>query len=103
MNRLAQLRHERKMTQTELARLLNVSDGAVSMYESGKRQPTFETLLKITEIFGCTIDYLLDRSADGVERSAFLMEMAEMEAFLTDDDKDVLISLAKYLTRGKTA
>ena len=103
MYRLAELRRERRMTQTELARMLNVSDGAVSMYESGKRQPTFEMLLKICEIFGCTIDYLLDRSADGADRSQFILELSEIESGLTDDDQNILVALARHLARREYA
>ena len=31
----------------------------MSLYENGKRQPDYETLLKLAEYFGVTVDYLL--------------------------------------------
>ena len=36
---LAALRAEKKMTQRELAKELNISSGTIGMYESGKRTP----------------------------------------------------------------
>lgn len=59
MNRLKLLREQAKMTQTELGKLLNVKDAAISKYESEKVPLTGETLLKLSEIFDVSIDYIL--------------------------------------------
>lgn len=40
---LKHLRESRKMSQAELARELGVSTSSIGMYESGTRQPNFET------------------------------------------------------------
>lgn len=63
MNRIKQLREENKITQEELAKRLNLtSKGIVSMYEKGDRKPSLEILVKLSEIFNCSIDYLLGKS-----------------------------------------
>lgn len=59
MNRLKMLREEFEMKQSELGKLLNVKDSAISKYESGKVPLTGETLIKLSEIFNVTTDYLL--------------------------------------------
>lgn len=64
MNRIKSLREEHDMTQSELGRLLNVKDAAVSKYESEKVPLTTETILKLSEIFSVSTDYILGRTND---------------------------------------
>ena len=59
MNRLKLLREERGMKQSELGKLLNVKDAAISKYESGKVPLTDNTLMALSKIFGVSVDYLL--------------------------------------------
>lgn len=56
--RLKQLRQARRLTQVELAKRLGISSAAVSMYESGQREPNFETEELIADFFNVDIDYL---------------------------------------------
>lgn len=57
--RIAALRRQRKMSQGELAKMLNISPSAVGMYEQGRREPSLETIVDMARIFGVTADYLL--------------------------------------------
>lgn len=57
--RLKELRLEKEMQQTELAEMLNLRSSAISKYEKGITQPSIETLIKLSEIFEVTIDYLV--------------------------------------------
>lgn len=59
MNRLKELRENRGMKQSELGKLLNVRDSAISKYEAGKIPLTADTIIKLSEIFSVTADYLL--------------------------------------------
>lgn len=59
MNRIKLLREERGMTQSELGKLLNVKDAAISKYESEKVPLTTETILKLADVFSVSTDYLL--------------------------------------------
>lgn len=59
MKMLRALRKNRGMSMKELGKVLGVSEGAVSQYETGKREADYETTLKAAEYFGCTVDYLL--------------------------------------------
>ena len=100
MTRLKELRRERHMTQSELARLLQVSDGAVSMYESGQRQPNFETLKKIADIFSVTVDYLLESETIPPGMTEFTYAMHGAERDLSDHDKAVLLQMAKTMAEA---
>lgn len=64
MNQIRSLRTQRKMTQVELAKLLNVAQNTVSYWEKGKTEPDFETITRLSEIFGVSADYLLGRTAE---------------------------------------
>lgn len=63
-NRLRQLRKAKGLTQAELAKLLSIGESTISFYESGKRQPDYETLIRIADLFNVSVDYLLGRTDD---------------------------------------
>jgi len=62
MNRIKQLREENNWTQTELARRMNCAMSSIAMYERGERKPSMEALLKLSEIFRVSTDYLLGKT-----------------------------------------
>lgn len=55
-------RENKELTQSELGKLLSVSDATINRYEKELRFPDKETLTKIAEIFDCSVDYLLGRT-----------------------------------------
>ena len=61
MERLCELRKERNVLQQTVAEAVGVSRQAYGLYETGKREPDLETLSKIADYFGVTVDYLLGR------------------------------------------
>ena len=62
VERLKLLRKFTKVSQLELAKELNVAQSTVGMWETGKREPDFETLCKIAIYFDVTSDFLLGLS-----------------------------------------
>lgn len=60
--RLKKLRKNANLTQIEFAKKFNIANGTVGNWESGNRQPDYETLNKIAEFFNVSIDYLLCRT-----------------------------------------
>ena len=58
------LRQASKMTQIELAEKLNYSDKAVSKWERGESIPDVLVLKTIADLFGVTLDYLLEADHD---------------------------------------
>jgi len=61
-NRIKELRKELKLTQQELGDKLNVSARSVGFYESGDRDPDTATLAILSDLFECSIDYILLRT-----------------------------------------
>lgn len=60
MKGLKQIRKEKKLTQLKVAMDLNVSREALSHYENGKREPSIDLLVKMSEYFNVSIDYLIN-------------------------------------------
>lgn len=53
MENLRKLRKAKGLKQKELAQLVGLSESAISQLESGKRFPSYETILKIAEALDC--------------------------------------------------
>lgn len=56
---LKQLRINKKLTQEELSKEINVSTSTIGMYETSKREPNFEVLKKISNFFNISLDNLI--------------------------------------------
>lgn len=57
--KIKQLRLQRHLSQTDLAKKLGVSKSVISAYENGIHLPPYDVLLQIARIFGVSTDYLL--------------------------------------------
>lgn len=107
--RLKELRFNHKMSQKDLAEKLFVSGQAVGKWERDEASPNPETLLRISEIFGITVDELLgrpsslpqqptlDQQLEGID-FALYGEVKEM----TDDQKQDVLNFARFLRQKKT-
>ena len=95
---LRELRTTRDKTQDELAKALDVSKSAISMYENGNRKPDFETLEAIADYFNVDIDYLLGRET---QQSSYFLD-AEATEYLDELHKrpemKTLFSVSKKAT-----
>ena len=49
------------MSQNELADKLEVNQTAVSMWETGKSVPRYNKLVKMSQLFGCSIEELMKK------------------------------------------
>lgn len=58
-DRLRSLREKQNLTQEQIAKKIGISRGTYAHYEINKRRPDYETLIKITDIFNVSLDYLL--------------------------------------------
>ena len=62
-DRLKLLRSQHDLTQQALAARLEISKSSVNMYERGEREPGFQTLEAIADLFNVDMDYLLGKSS----------------------------------------
>lgn len=80
------LRLSRKMSQVELAKLLNVTKQSVCNWENDNIQPSVEMLVKLAKIFSVSTDYLLGiESADYLDVSGLPQDVVSHLRQLVDD------------------
>ena len=61
MTRLKELRKAKNLTQAEVADFLGITRAAYTNIENGKREPDNSTLVRLSEYFNTSTDYLLER------------------------------------------
>lgn len=93
---IAKCRKEKKLTQAQLAEKLNITDRAVSKWETGKSMPDSSIMLELCEILGITVNELL--SGEEVDMEIFEKKADENLIALTKKDennmkKNVIISI----------
>lgn len=64
MNNIAKYRAKKGLTQNELAEELNVTSGAVGMWETGKRVPNLDMAKEIADYFNTTIEEIFFAEKD---------------------------------------
>ena len=110
-NRIRELRKKKGITMKQLGEIVDLAESTISQYETGKREPDNETLLKISEYFGVTVGYLLgaeeaikeaptpkdERNIDDA-KAAFFDGYGEN---LTEEEKDELWEDARIYAKFK--
>ena len=103
MNRIKLLREELNLTQQELADKLDSAKSTVAMYENESRKPSYEVLIKLSEIFGCSIDYIIGISNDrNNELNSNLLKIGlDMKNYNppTEEQKKQIEDFAKFVLK----
>ena len=60
--RLKELRTERGMSQTELGAIVHTSKMAISHWESGHSEPSIAQLIRLSDFFSVSVDYLVGKT-----------------------------------------
>ena len=94
--RLKELRKENGITQSELAKSLNVSRSSIAMYENGERIPSYETLEVISDFFNVSILYLLGKESVDYSNE----ELFKINEKLSDNQKGLLLAIAKQILKS---
>lgn len=82
--RIKSLRIAKNLLQTDLAEQLNLSQQTISLYESDKRQPDYQTLQNIADFFNVSVDYLLGRT--NIQNHEGLPIMESSEEYYVDNE-----------------
>lgn len=92
---ITELRKGKNLTQKELAKKLNVSDKAISRWETGKGFPDVNSLLALSEFFGVSVNELL---AGKVIEKDKLSEVAEKNVIDTIETNEKEVKKNKFQT-----
>ena len=101
-DKIRELRKQKGVSQAVVAEYLGITKQAYSLYETGKREPDFDSLLKLADYFG-TDSLLSDDSAIKVSDSRLKFALfgdAEIDDEVLDDVKR-LAKLHLELRRSK--
>ena len=102
--RLKELRKDKNMTQVQLAEALGVSKGTVAMWEIGKREPNFETLNRLSDIFDKRIDYILGYSNDASSPQFTEEDIDQLGRWEVEDQfREIIMAYLSLDEYGKTA
>lgn len=61
MNRIREYRRKNNITTTELGKLIGLSQSSISNFELGKSIPRIESLEKMADVFGCSVNDLIEK------------------------------------------
>lgn len=59
---LKELRRDKNLTQSDMAKFFGIKQSMYSMYESGQRSMKIEMLVKLADILETSTDYILGRT-----------------------------------------
>ena len=103
-NKLKELRKNHNLTQQQVAEILQISKTGYASWEQGLSEPNILYLNKLANLFGCTVDYLIDReNEEGIiyimdnELSKSENKLLDMVRQLHDDDKDAIYKIIESI------
>lgn len=101
--KIAELRKDLKMSQGELAKLLNTSTSVIGRYERDEMTPSIEVAKKIASILNTTVGYLLGETEDDqlFKDPGMLQRLKELSQLPNNDKEHILYALDGLLQNVK--
>ncbi|KRL92313.1 helix-turn-helix domain-containing protein [Limosilactobacillus equigenerosi] len=96
------------MSQTELGKLVNVSQQTVTAWENNKAEPTSGAVTRLAEIFNISTDYLLGVKSGtaSADKENTLTENQKLIAYsidpdITDEEREDIMQLVKIAMKNR--
>ncbi len=96
--RLLELRKELKLTQTDIANKLFITQNGYASYENGRTEPNIETLIKLADIFNVSVDYLIGRTNNNITFSQYSKEKTYLLNTIEKLNKENTLKASLYIT-----
>lgn len=90
-SRLRELRGKKKLTQTQVAKRLNLSKATISGYENNIKTPSIDVLIQLSILYGSSTDYIL-----GLENRKMIVVDG-----LTEAEQDIFNALLEEFKAAK--
>ena len=90
MSNLKKIRLKKGYSQIKLQHLVGVSTSSIEAYEQKVRIPSLPIAFRLSEVLGCSIDYLIGKSNE-----------LDKYYLLSQSDKDKVLELINELYRNK--
>lgn len=94
--RLRQERHKMHLTQEKLAERIEVSDAYIGQIERGERSLSLETLVKLANQLGVTVDYLLHDSIE-INDDHFMDQIQQIVMNRSPKEKQLALDILKLM------
>lgn len=91
--KLRELREKCGFSQGDVARRLNIAATNISGYERGERSPSLSTLLSLSYIYNCSVDYLLGKKQE--DNSSVWVDITE----LTEENRKIIYDMVRALKK----
>lgn len=95
--RLKELRINKGYSQEKVAKILGVARTTITNYENGESKPDIEMLVKIANIFKCSIDYLLENDFDTSQQKQLTTIEPKEKSKLTEKQREC-VEIIKIMT-----
>lgn len=98
---LKYLRQVNQMTQGEVADAISVNRSTYTSYETGRREPSNETLISLAKVFNVSTDYLLGLETDNNEKNEKqlrrLRNIAAHASDVSEEDMNEILSFIDFI------
>lgn len=88
--KLKDLRKDRHVSQRELAEYLHLTPNSICEWENLRSEPSIDLLIKLSNYFQCSLDYLLGREDDF---GNIVVQGTEEPFFTTPQEQEFIIKL----------
>ena len=102
-DRLRELRKEKRKTLREVNEDTGISYSGLASIERGENSCNASTLKILSEYYGVSTDYLLGNTSSKIDENDFQFALHGTLQRLSDDDKEMILSLAKKLANKNEA
>ena len=95
-SKLKGLRIDKNLTQQQVSEALQISRATLGHWEIGRSQPDLDELVKISNYFNCTLDYLIDPAIpkdhilykNGIDKRIYKEIQKEVKEESKQEDKE---------------
>lgn len=88
-SRLRELRQHANLRQGQVATLIGVTKSTISTYENGARQPSFDILIRLANLYRVSTDYLLGQT------NTYSIDLSD----LTEEEKALITELVSSMSK----
>jgi len=101
--KLTECRKAKGLSQKELAKLLNTSHSVIGKYEREEMTPSIEAAVKLANLLGTTVAYLLgeNKDSDLLKDPSMLKRLQEIQNLPIEDKNGILYSIDNLLKAAK--
>ncbi len=93
--RIKTMRQSRKMTQADLAKAINQSQSSITMYETGRREPDFETLEALADVFNVPLVSIVDCDNVSFDLDPQIHAVSTMMGSMSKEQKDQIYAIVR--------